>query len=499
MAHYGDHGVIGLDCNASRVRAVSGPEGSPPRCLALDGVHEDLPTAVSLEGRSPEVGRAGLVLARKSPHLACLDFLGHLGTPRQWHAGRHRLDAGQALAFVFQRLASVCQASQAIVLAVPAYLTTDQVHLLAALAHKARWPLAGTISAPLAAGLAAHAEHPYTGTAVVIDTDGHALTLTTLLAEAGQTHVRDTRILPHLNLRAWKDRLLAAVADRCIRQSRRDPRDSAVAEQALYDDLEGVFEACRQGRMIELVVQTPSWYQNLILQPEEVVQFCAPLIRPVEDALEAVRAATKPNEPPHVVLLTAAAGRLPGLAAALQDCLNDLAPRPNPISEDFGAHLLDDHESEPPLVTVLSADAAARAAHALAGRFLRGELTGHQGSSAPIPPPQPLDAGPARLHFRGQDFLLNRATFTLGRQPSCDLVFDSDAYPAVSGWHCEIIYDHRSFVLRDRSRHGTLVNDRPVAQQVMLSPGDWIRLGPEGPLLRFLGQPADGRRLVTTA
>jgi pSer/pThr/pTyr-binding forkhead associated (FHA) protein len=69
----------------------------------------------------------------------------------------------------------------------------------------------------------------------------------------------------------------------------------------------------------------------------------------------------------------------------------------------------------------------------------------------------------------------------------------------VSGWHCEVAYDHRTFVLRDRSRHGTLVNDQLVAQQVMLNPGDWIQLGPDGPVLRFLGQAADDRRLVTTA
>jgi pSer/pThr/pTyr-binding forkhead associated (FHA) protein len=52
-------------------------------------------------------------------------------------------------------------------------------------------------------------------------------------------------------------------------------------------------------------------------------------------------------------------------------------------------------------------------------------------------------------------------------------------------------------VLRDASREGTWVNDQPVTGPVLLRPGDWIRLGPDGPVLRFLGQsefahPHDG-------
>jgi hypothetical protein len=501
MAQRSAHALIGFDLNATRVRAVGGPSADVAFCLPLDGEHDDLPLALSLQGRHPEVGRAGLALCRRSPHLVCLDFLAHLDAPRQWKAGRHCLDAGQALALVLQRLQPLSQSAHAVAFAVPAYLTPDQVNLVAAAARKARLPAAGTVSAPLASALSAYAERPWFGTAVVVDVDDHALTLMTLTAGNGLAQVLDTRVLPHLNLRLWKERLLAAVADRCIRQSRRDPRDSAVAEQALYENLEEAFDACRQGRMIELVVQTPQWYQNLIFQPEEVVQFCAPLARPVVEVVEAARAASRPNEPPRVVLLTAAAGRLPGLVARLQDSLGEPGPEEElPPPSDFGEALVREMDAEPPLVTVLSAEAAARAAQALAARFLRRELApGHLGLRAPVPPPQPVESGPARLQFRGQEFLLNRPSFSLGRQPTCDLVFDSDAYPAVSGWHCEIVGDSHSYVLRDRSRHGTLVNDKPVTGEVTLFPGDWIRLGPNGPLLRFLGRGADPRWLTTTA
>jgi predicted component of type VI protein secretion system len=59
----------------------------------------------------------------------------------------------------------------------------------------------------------------------------------------------------------------------------------------------------------------------------------------------------------------------------------------------------------------------------------------------------------------------------------------------VSARHCEIVLDRRLYVVCDHSRYGTFVNDHLISQQVLHS-GDWIRLGPQGPLLRFLGQPA---------
>src|SRR4051812_25797355 len=92
--------VVGLDLNSTRARAVHGPAGGKPRPIALDGAQSELPLALSLEGRQPEVGRAGLALCRRLPHLAVLDFLPYLGDRRDWAAGRHRLDAGRALALV---------------------------------------------------------------------------------------------------------------------------------------------------------------------------------------------------------------------------------------------------------------------------------------------------------------------------------------------------------------------------------------------------------------
>jgi pSer/pThr/pTyr-binding forkhead associated (FHA) protein len=148
---------------------------------------------------------------------------------------------------------------------------------------------------------------------------------------------------------------------------------------------------------------------------------------------------------------------------------------------------------------VLGDDDVARAAHDLACRVHVGALPPGHLDVVPLPAAGAADSGPARLHFRGRDHLLSGAVFSLGRDPGCNLVFESELYPSVSGRHCEIVLDRRVYTLCDRSRHGTLVNDRPVSQQVPLRSGDWIQLGPEGPLLRFLGQAPGRPQLLTTA
>ena len=75
-------------------------------------------------------------------------------------------------------------------------------------------------------------------------------------------------------------------------------------------------------------------------------------------------------------------------------------------------------------------------------------------------------------------------------------MFDAARYPGVASRHCEIVFERKAFVLTNRSREGTLVNDGVVHHSIVLQAGDWIRLGPQGPQVRLLGQdPALARSL----
>jgi hypothetical protein len=332
--------------------------------LPLDDPHADLPLAISLEHRTAEVGRAGVGLVRRLPHLVCRDYLPALGLAREWRGGGHRLGPADAVALLVKRLRQPLSGQHALAVAMPAYLTVPQVTLLTAALEHAKLPVLGTATAPLA--LAAAGAVDRIGTPLVADADEHALTWTVLTTTGDRVRVLAMHTQPAAGTRAWLDRLLDAVSDRCVRLCRRDPRDSATAEQDLYEQLDAALDRLRPGQPVGLHVRAGQWYQELSVAAEEFDQMCAPLARQAVDgmrqALTRAHAAVPAMVPPDVLWVTADAARLPGLLAAL------------------GQNL-----PEPTAIRPLAPDAVARAAHALAGRWLRGELPrGHLDTAAPL-------------------------------------------------------------------------------------------------------------------
>jgi hypothetical protein len=240
----------------------------------------------------------------------------------------------------------------------------------------------------------------------------------------------------------------------------------------------------------------------LKFSPGDLSAFCAPLVQRTLTELQQFLADISAFGTTGAVLLTGPAARLPGLAAAVNELIlpTDEEPPADEESADFGEDLIEENMLSA-RIHVLDDDAVARAAFDLALRQNRGDLPRGHLDCAPLPGSSVVDAandrGPARLYFRGYDYLLSSPLFVLGRDPACHLVFETDLYPTVSGRHCELVLTRGVYMLRDRSRHGTLINDCLVTQPTALHSGDWIRLGTGGPLLRFLGQASDQRQLTT--
>jgi molecular chaperone DnaK (HSP70) len=355
--------LLGIDVNSTRIRAVLGPAGQLPHGLAFEGGDRDLPMALSLENRTVEVGRAGQAVCRRLPHASCSEFLPRLGTEHRWTAGRHRLSASEALAAVLAKVRPACASAAATVLAVPAYLAREQVEVLITVVARARWPLVGTVSAPLAAAQHAYGERPWTGWALVIDADLHALTVALVRPHAPVISLVSPRHDAKLGVRAWKTRLIDAIAERSVRQSRRDPRDSAQAEQVIYDQLDEVCDAWARDQAIEMVIQGNSWSQNVLLRPEETQAFCGPQQTRSAELVRAVLADSP--MPVQGILVSEQASRLPGLIDA--------------VREEIGERVA---------VRLLPSDGVCQAAHDLACRIQRGTLArGHHDSALPLATP----------------------------------------------------------------------------------------------------------------
>lgn len=369
--------LVGVDLTSSRARAlaVAGGHLNP---VTLDSQSDELPLFINLERRSPDVGRAGYAVCRTLPHLVCSNYLAQLGTAREWRGTRVALTPEAAALVTLEKLRGPLTAeADGFALVLPPYLAAAQVKALRELASRAKLPLVGTASGPLA--VAAHRANAVLnpmkvvgesktgdqsswvvpirpqaggpGAVVVVDVDEYALSATVVNVQPGEVRLQTLAAWPRASLKLWKDRLIDSISDRCVRLSRRDPRDSAAAEQALFEQLDSALDRVRHAQPVTLTVRADKWFQDIVQQPTDFDSHCAPLVKLATDQLRDLLASANLPMPPRAVWLTDAASRLPGLTAAIYQT-----------------------SAEQTEVAVLPPDAATEAAAALHSRWMAATL-----------------------------------------------------------------------------------------------------------------------------
>src|SRR4051812_29517882 len=293
-----DRGPLGIGLNATRARAAHGRPGRN-KLFPLDDPRPDLAIGISLEKRTPEVGPAAAAVSRKLPHAVCTAYLPQLGQAKEWKAGRLTLTADDALALAFERVRAVTEGHDGVAFALPTYLSLPHVAKLTGLADKARLKTHGTATVPLALaaerathylyGPADETGEPRPGrsftpqTVLIVDADDHALTASVVRIAEEEVRSLGSATLARLGARLWRERLLDALADRCVRLCRRDPRDSAEAEQMLFDQIEESIDRARTGQRVSLSVRATHWYQDLVVSPADLDAFCGSLCRSAAD------------------------------------------------------------------------------------------------------------------------------------------------------------------------------------------------------------------------
>lgn len=371
--------LTGMDLDASRLRMITVANGASHTQYFDD--RDELPLTLLLDGKSPVIGAGAEQVCRRTPHLVCSGFLGHLGQPRAWQGSRLKLTPETALAAVMQSL----PLPEAYVLALPGYLSATQ---LKAVREACKRPPQATVSTAIAivahraesilnAKLKAATASPEwvvpirpagsgPGVVAVIDADDCALQISIFEVATERVTRCSQATWPALNTRLWKERLLDAISDRCVRQCRRDPRDSAVAEQGLWDQLPAALDAAREGRAVTLIARADHWLQELSLTPADFDCFALNLLGSATEHLRSLLTDAMLPGPPRAVWLSPAAASLPGLAAALYDI--------SPEGTD---------------VAILPADAGAEAAAALQARLVQGPLSGETHWDAVLPIERP--------------------------------------------------------------------------------------------------------------
>jgi hypothetical protein len=262
------------------------------------------------------------------------------------------LNSSEAFAIVTEVLKGVLPGGHGLVVVAPAYLTDQQYAQMGEIVQKSGFSVLGSAPVPLA--LAATCDVEF-GTALVLDADEHALTWSVLQVDGPNARLLAHHQVPNAGVRAWFDRLIDAVSDRCVRLCRRDPRDSAMAEQSLYEQLIDVLNAPVSPTPITLSIRTTQWFQELSVTRDELDLWSGPLAKIAVEGMRHVVATAHTQAPvmarPELLWITADAAKLPGLVEAAAQ-----------------------NVPESTVVQVLPPEALATAGYVLGSHFLRGDL-----------------------------------------------------------------------------------------------------------------------------
>lgn len=354
--------------------------------------------------------------------------------------------------------ASVDTKPTELVVAVPGYMTPENLGLFLGIAGELKLPVVAMVDAAVAA-----TRREYQGAVPVhVDLGLHKATLTRL-AQPGMAQIDRMETLDAAGLYTLYDIWLKTISEAFVQQSRFDPLHKAETEQMLLDRLGGwVHEACRNGSVVMELVSGGTAYQADI-ESLSLVGAAAPVYQQIASKLRALfRAEDLP-----AVQVTDRVARLPGLVDMLKARVG---------GEVF----------------VLESGAVVRGALARC----RGENDAAEGVSLlrQLPWDQAaveLDRDavdntrkgvPTHLLFGHNGYEIGNSPLVIGSQESAGERFLALAVdmPGVSRRHCSLVRKNGQCVLEDHSRYGTFLNGHKVDGSSVMQVGDALRIGSPG-------------------
>ncbi len=357
----------------------------------------------------------------------------------------------------------VAEAGDRLVLAVPAYVSTDKLALLLGISSEVGVPVAGMVDAAVAA-----TRREYRGAVPVhVDLGLHAATLTRL-AQPGRVQVERQSVVDAGGLLALRDAWIRVIADAFVRQSRFDPLHTAVTEQSLQDRLTGWLAQAASGDTVRLEVEYRNITHAAEIESISLISAAAPVYQRIVGQLRAVYRA----EETPAIQLTARAARMPGLAESLKARVGGevFLLEPGATSRGLLARCgnMQSTSGGVSLIRQLPWDHAAL-------EVSRADETAAEGQ-------------PTHLLLGNRAYAIDDRPLTLGtRRPDGERHVDLGGdMPGVSRRHCSLQRQNGQCVVQDHSRYGTFLNGHPIDGSAVLQVGDLVRLGSPGYELRMI-------------
>ncbi len=356
----------------------------------------------------------------------------------------------------------VAKPGDSLALAVPPYMSNDNLGLLLGIAME----LDIDVVAMVDAAVCATRRNYQHAVPVHIDLSLHTAMLTRLMQE-GQAQVERSAVIDDCGVLALFDNWVRIIAEAFVQQSRFDPLHTAETEQALQDNLLEWMSVAASADKVPMQLE----YRGIVHQAElESIEWVAAAAPVYQNIVSNLRALFRAEDTP-AIQLSDRASRMPGLADTLRNRVGGevflLGPGATarglwqrcPQDRSSGGLTLLRHlpwDQAP--VDVQSVDSTAqggRPTHVLFGNH---------------------------AHSIGPDPLVLGAQAADGERW---LDFQSEM-PGVSRRHCTICQENGQCVVTDYSRYGTYLNGHRIDGSAVLQTGDVVRVGTPGFELRLI-------------
>jgi hypothetical protein len=410
-------------------------------------------------------GSEAAALARLRPRQASSRFWSALSL----EPGSAGADLPSSAELAHAQLAAIWQkageARTDVLLVVPAGYRSEQLGLLLGLAQECGMPVRALVDVAAAAGL-----RPYPDRQLVYLDAGLYRVTATVLEQGGDVAVRAEHALLQSGLMGLMDAFARRIADAFVRATRFNPFRNGETEQALYDRLPGWLDALRTEERLELKLPYAGDEARVTVERDEVLGVAAGFYRGVAQLVAQNR------EPDRglVVLVSDRLARLPGLVGELARI------------DDARIEALDEgHAARSALLVAPQANGAdVKLLKRLPWRAapVRVEDAGR----AAAPSAAAIESRATHVVHGGTAYRVGASGIVVGRETDAArrTIMVPDNHSGVSRVHAEIQLRDGELKLRDLSRYGTYVNEKKVAGEVVLQPGDVVRVGSPGIELR---------------